>query len=203
MWLASACAGHALAQDIVPPVRDVTPPGVTRAPAGEGPLVREVPPPRPPEPPRWRRFFLPATTDAATFVIDGTLTIRVSGVTPPAIDDTCAFAGGEAWPCGRTALHALRMFLRGRAVECYFPPLDGLAEVVAPCRVGGVDLGAWLLASGWARANELATDEYLSASADAHCAGLGIWQGSERPGYCPEEPAAESAEPAAGPWLSD
>jgi endonuclease YncB( thermonuclease family) len=213
MTMCLALLSPSLAQETVaPPVRDVTPPGVTPGPSGEGPLVREVPPPKPPEPPRWRRFFLPATTDAATFVIDGKLTIRVSGVTPPSVGDVCAFADGAPWPCGRTALHALRMFLRGRAVECYFPALGEAVEVIAPCRVGEVDLGHWLLESGWARANDLSTDDYLSASAAARCANLGIWQGAERPDYCPEpvavdvgpEPPSGAASPEpASPWLPD
>jgi endonuclease YncB( thermonuclease family) len=203
-------ASSATSQEIVAPaVRDVTPPGMTPGPKGEGPLIREAVPPRPPAPPRWRRYFLPETTDAATFRIDGRLTIRISGATPPPVGETCAFADGAPWPCGRTALHALRMYLRGRAIECYFPPVDGVAEVTAPCRVGGADLGAWLLAAGWARPNDLATDAYLTAAAGARCANLGIWRGAERPDYCPPrpvsepEPAPEVFESAASPWLPD
>lgn len=184
----------ALAGEIVAPaVRDVTPPGITPGPAGDGPLVRAPAPPSPPEPPRWRRYFLPVTTDAATFQVRGGLTIRIAGVTPPVLDDACAFADGTAWPCGRTALHRLRMYLRGRAVECFFPFSDALAEVTAPCRVGGTDLGLWLLAAGWARANDLATDAYLSAAAGPRCARRGIWQGSEPPGYCPSPSPARAS----------
>ena len=201
-------ASSASAQEIVAPaVRDVTPPGVTPGPTGEGPLIREPAPPRPPDPPRWRRYFLPVTTDAATFAIDDRLTIQISGVTPPAVDETCAFADGEPWPCGRTALHALRMYLRGRAVECFLPPVDGVAEAIAPCRVGGADLGNWLLAAGWARPNDLATEAYRTAAAGARCANLGIWRGAARPDYCPELPAVEPepgvADSAAGPWPAD
>jgi endonuclease YncB( thermonuclease family) len=205
-------AQPASAQDIVAPaVRDVTPPGVTPGPKGEGPLIREPTPPRPPEPPRWRRYFLPTTTDAATFAIDGRLAIRISGVTPPSVDGDCSFSDGETWPCGRTALHAFRMFLRRRAVECYFPPVNDIAEVTAPCRVGETDLGRWLLAAGWARTNALATGEYRPAEAEARCANAGIWQGSARPDDCPARSEPEpyvQAEPDvyesdAGPWLPD
>ncbi len=203
-----ASASGALPQETVAPaVRDVTAPGITPGPSGNGPLVREAVPAPPPEPPRWRRYFLPATVDAGTFVIDGRLTIRVSGVAPPAVDHTCTFAGGEAWPCGRTALHALRMFLRGRAIECLFPYADALAEVTAPCRVGATDLGAWLLSSGWAEPDELATDAYRAAALAARCAKLGLWRGAERPRGCPEPdtpaPDMELGEAPASPWLPD
>ena len=181
-------AALALAEDAQPEFvpqadRDVTPPGVTPAPAGEGPLVRVPPPPRPPDPPRWRRFFLPETTDAATFKAGGK-TIRISGVTPPPVDDTCLLSDGGQWPCGRTALHRLRMFLRGRAVECYFPNVEGAAEITAPCRVGTTDLAMWLLGQGWAELSELATDEYRQAAAAARCARRGIWRGAAASPSC-------------------
>jgi endonuclease YncB( thermonuclease family) len=203
-------ASPAVAEQIVPPAaRDVTPPGVTPGPTGVGPLIREPPPPRAPEPPRWRRYFLPVTADAATFVIDS-LTISIAGVTPPAVGDTCTFTDGEPWPCGHTALYALRMFLRGRAVECYFPPVEGLAEVIAPCRVGQTDLGLWLLKSGWARTNDLATSDYLTAMAEARCARLGMWRGVERPDFCPGAVETEAApqphsqdQTSSGPSLPD
>jgi endonuclease YncB( thermonuclease family) len=161
---------------VPPPSRDVTPSGATRAPPGDGPLLREAVPPPPPDPPRWRRFFLPATIDAATFKA-GDLTIRISGVTPPTADQTCPATDGEAWPCGRTALFALRMFLRGRAVECYFPRPDGVADITAPCRVGKTDLGMWLLEQGWVKPDAIATDDYRKAARRAECVGRGLWRG--------------------------
>lgn len=177
------------AQEVVAPaIRDVTPPGMTPGPSGDGPLVREAVPPPAPEPPRWRRYFLPETTDAATFSVRNDLVIRIAGVTPPAVADTCTFADGASWPCGRTALHQFRLFLRGRAIECLFPYADSLVNVTAPCRVGTIDLGVWLLRAGWARPNDLATDDYRTATAEARCARRGIWQGAERPEFCP--PAA-------------
>ncbi|MEO8677294.1 MAG: hypothetical protein ABI569_17080, partial [Casimicrobiaceae bacterium] len=59
-----ALTSSAPAEEIVAPAtRDVTPSDMTPGPKGEGPLVRDPTPPRPPDPPRWRRFFLPETTD--------------------------------------------------------------------------------------------------------------------------------------------
>ena len=174
------------AEEIVAPAtRDVTPPGVMPAPEGEGPLVREPAPPRPPEPARWRRYFLPVTTDAATFLVK-TQTIRIAGVLPPAVDEVCHLADASEWPCGQTALYSLRMFLRGRAVECYFPPAEGATDIIAPCRVGKTDLGLWLLGQGWAKPSDLATSEYLTASLGARCAGTGVWRGTGKPEICPQ-----------------
>lgn len=166
---------------VAPASRDVTPPGVTPGPSRGGLLVREPAPPRPPDPPRWRRFFLPETTDAATFVA-GDRTIKISGIAAPLRQATCQPSDGAAWPCGRTALHALRMFLRGRAIECFFPYADTAVEITAPCRVGKSDLGLWLLAQGWAKPGQYATDDYRQAADGARCAGRGLWRGVDSNG---------------------
>jgi endonuclease YncB( thermonuclease family) len=168
---------------VQPATRDVTPPGVMPAPAGEGPLIREPPPPRPPPAPRWRRYALPATLDAATFRVRS-VTIRIAGVTPPSATETCRLADDAAWPCGASALLAFRRFLHGRSVECFFPYEEGVADVTAPCRIGRIDLALWLLAAGWARPSDLATDVYRQAAVDARCARLGIWRGATPPEFC-------------------
>jgi endonuclease YncB( thermonuclease family) len=180
----SAIAQNGKVEFVRPADRDVTPPGITPGPAVDGPLVRIPTPPRPPEPPRWWRFTLPTTTDSATFEKDGK-TIRVSGVAPPSVDEICPDGNGGDWPCGRTALTNLRKFLHGRAVECYFPFVDGAADITAPCRVGETDIGDWLLAQGWAMPDDLATDAYRSAALAARCAGRGIWRGGPPPQSCP------------------
>lgn len=176
----------ATAQEIVAPaIRDVTPPGFTPAPRVDGPLIREPVPPKPPEPPRWHRYFLPVTTDSATFSVRDGLLIRIAGVTPPGVDEMCTRADGPPWPCGRAALAQFRQFLRGRAVECLFPYSRSLEQVVAPCRVGTTDLGLWLLKMGWARISPLGDDDYIAAVAEARCARRGLWQSEAPPDVCP------------------
>ncbi len=183
--LLAVLALPAQAQEVVQPAdRNVTPPGMTPGPTVEGPLERIAPPPAPPPKPRWNRFFLPETADSATFRTDGK-TIHIAGVEPPPVDATCPLADGAPWPCGRTALYSLRRFLHGRAVECYFPQEDGVTEITAPCRVGTSDIGLWLLAQGWARPDDLATDAYRAAASEALCTGRGIWRGQAPPADCP------------------
>lgn len=183
--VAPAGAEDEPAMELVPrATRNVTPPGMTPGPEIDGPLLREALPPPPPEPAKWRRFALPETTDAATFRARQ-VTIRVSGVDPVPLDKQCRRASGEEWPCGRTALHSLRMFLAGRAIECYLPPLGQAVEAIAPCRVGRTDLGTWLLSQGWATPNDFATEEYKEAALKGRCERLGIWQGTTSDGTCP------------------
>jgi endonuclease YncB( thermonuclease family) len=168
---------------VPPPSRDVTPSGVTPAPITSGPLIREPLPPLPPEKPGWHRFFLPETTDAATFVV-GTRTIRLAGVTAVPRDVSCKLADGSEWPCGTTALFALRRFLQGRAIECDFMASDKTNPVVAPCRMGKTDIALWLLGGGWVTAEKTAPDEYRKTAQAAHCAGLGLWRGTAKGASC-------------------
>jgi endonuclease YncB( thermonuclease family) len=156
---------------------------VTPAPKVDGPLERIPTPPRPPDPPRWWRFYLPETTDSATFVTDGR-TIRVLGVVPPPVDRTCRMVDGSEWPCGRMALTSFRLFLRGRAVECFYPPRDAKADIVVPCRVGPTDIGAWLLTQGWAMAADVASEDYHRDAEEARCARRGLWKGEPPPAAC-------------------
>lgn len=171
------------AAEVAAAVRNVTPSDMTPGPTVDGPLIRVAPPPTPPETPRWRRFFLPATTDAGTFEI-GSLRIHVAGVAPPAPDATCTLADGSTWPCGQTALYALRMFLHGRAVECLFGGLGEATEITVPCRVGTTDLAGWLLAAGWAKPAADASDAGRAAANAAACAGRGVWRGVAPPADC-------------------
>jgi endonuclease YncB( thermonuclease family) len=169
------------------PIRNVTPPGITPAPKVDGPLERIPAPPLPPEPARWWRFELPETTDSATFVSRG-LTIHVAGVRPPSAQHSCRSADGGEWPCGRMALTSLRMFLRGRPVECYYRLSEAAPEMTVPCRVGPTDIGAWLLTQGWAAADDAANEEYRRHAEQARCAGRGLWRGEAAPDTCPAAP---------------
>lgn len=167
-----------------PRVRDVTAPGMTPGPEVDGPLQREAVPEPPPLPPRWRRSFGAVAIDAGTLDI-GPRHARLPGILVPAADQQCTPDTGPAWPCGRAALTALRLLLRGRAIECYLAP-DTLDDPVeAPCRVGATELVPWLVAQGWAEPAETADEDLRRAARDARCAGRGVWRDRAPPADCP------------------
>lgn len=174
-----------LPETVQPAQRDVTPPGMTPGPPRtDAPLVREAAPPQPAEPAQWRKYELPETTNATTFKVSGK-TIRIAGVVAPEPGETCKRQDGADWPCGQTALHSFRLFLGGRPIECFFPYADSAVDITAPCRVGKVDLGLWLLRTGWAKPGAYATEEYLKASELAHCNRRGLWRGEVTVPACP------------------
>lgn len=109
-------------------------------------------PPRRIGPDEWKGTLLyrPTVRSSASFEAMG-YTIYIAGIDAVDAHETCVSAG-ISWPCGERAMLAFRYFLRGRAPLCQvFPPAER-QPVAATCRLGKQDLGAWLVANGWARA---------------------------------------------------
>jgi len=141
-----------------------------RPPLGElGLAVR----PKTPMPQDWRETLLyrPIATSSATFESMGWKVV-ISGTQDIGVDQTCSFRD-EAWPCGQRARAAFNAWLRGRALNCFLPPETERFAIAAPCRLGKQDVGAWLVANGWAMA--LPGGIYGKAEAIARNAGMGIF----------------------------
>ncbi len=119
----------------------------------------------------------------AAQVIDGG-TLRVGarpvslfGVVAPDADQTCSDAQDRPYACGRDAARALADHIGGAALTCETRGAgapDG--AVVALCRVGGEDLGAWMVARGLAVPDRAAPD-YAEAADRAWGRRLGLWSG--------------------------
>lgn len=160
-------------------------PEVVAPPTAEVPLERADPrpplsdlslalPPRPKMPDEWKgtTLFQPLATAAGVIQAMG-YTVAVSGVNAVMPDETCTDAAGKEWNCGMRARGAFRAFLRGRAPVCTVPPEGGRDTISAACRIGKQDLGAWLVANGWARA---ASDgPYVEAEQVARKERMGIF----------------------------
>jgi endonuclease YncB( thermonuclease family) len=123
----------------------------------------------------------PATVvDADTLTVAGQR-IRLHGVDAPEASQLCT-REGLPWRCGADATAALRAFLRGRPVACTPVERDRYGRVVARCRAGGEDLGAWLVREGLAVAYTDFSWRYLPEELRARWHGRGLWGGSfERP----------------------
>jgi len=97
-------------------------------------------------------------------VISGTVDIDPSR--------TCAFADA-VWPCGQRARAAFNAWMRGRALKCFLPPDGDRFTIAAPCTLGRQDVGAWLVANGWAMASP--SGIYGKAESVARDAEMGIF----------------------------
>lgn len=129
--------------------------------------------PKTPMPQDWLETLLyrPIATSSATFESMGWKGV-ISGAQEIGVDQTCWFRD-EAWPCGERARAAFNAWLRGRALNCYLPPETERFAIAAPCRLGKQDVGAWLVANGWALA--LPGGIYGKAEATARNAEMGVF----------------------------
>ncbi|MEJ6781991.1 thermonuclease family protein [Aminobacter sp. Piv2-1] len=153
-------------------------------PASEaGGLTREAPraplselslalPPKPKMNDEWdgATLFRPVASAAGRIEAMG-LGVTIAGVVPLEEGASCT-ADGQEWNCGARARTAFRGFLRGRAVVCDVPPEKTGGEAVAKCRIGKMDVGEWLVANGWARAEAGGLYEDAGRKAEADKKGI-------------------------------
>lgn len=115
-------------------------------------------------------LYRPVVTASAEFEAMG-YRIAISGAESIALDETCTY-DGTIWPCGMRARSAVRMWLRGRALACDVPAAPERSLISVECRLGGQDVGAWLVSNGWARASK--GSRYEQAETVARRTGMGI-----------------------------
>jgi len=180
---------------------------------GEAPLERAEPrpplsnlslalPPKPKMPDEWKGkpLFQPLATAAGVFQAMG-YTVAISGVDAVMPDESCTDAAGKEWNCGMRARSAFRAFLRGRAPICTVPPEGGRDTISAACRIGKQDLGAWLVANGWARAAK--GGPYAEAEEVARKERMGIFGAAPDLSNLPPEPPPVEAPVEPSPSILD
>lgn len=101
--------------------------------------------------------------------------IRLHGVDAPESRQTCHL-DGKPWRCGVAAANALSDFTSRRTVSCESVGRDRYKRVVARCYVDGVELGMWLVESGWALDyDRYSKGRYSNAQKSAEKDKRGIW----------------------------
>ncbi len=168
-------------------------PGISPGPILHGQPEREAPPPAAAPPPvatadmgpAWQAFTQVVVIGAGTLNLGGRKVV-LAGLVLPESDQRCRVDGGsEITACSFLSLQALRQRLRARGVECRVEGLETIGLEPVACRLGGADLGEWLVAQGWAGAAADAPETYRTAEDAARCAGAGIWADAPRPDSCP------------------
>lgn len=129
---------------------------------------------------------LPPLTGAATVADGDTIEIygtriRLEGIDAPELEQTCGDVNGQSWPCGRSALRALRAHVQGHDLKCEPKGLDQFKRVLAVCFLpDSSDLNAWIVRQGWALAYGHA-QVYRTEQDEAQAAKRGIWAGTFTP----------------------
>jgi endonuclease YncB( thermonuclease family) len=78
------------------------------------------------------------------------------------------------WMPGPIARDALAALMAGRTVECQAISRDRYGRSVARCYAGGEDLGAAMVASGWAWAFTRYSLDYVPLETAAQASGRGV-----------------------------
>jgi endonuclease YncB( thermonuclease family) len=193
--------------------RAIDPEFVAPPSTGAAPLERAEPrpplsnlslamPPKPKMPDEWKgkSLFQPLATAAGVFQAMG-YTVAISGVDAVMPDESCTDAAGKEWNCGMRARSAFRAFLRGRAPICTVPPEGGRDTISAACRIGKQDIGAWLVANGWAKAAK--GGPYAEAEEVARKEHMGIFGAAPDLSNLPPEPPPFEAPVEPSPSILD
>ena len=120
----------------------------------------------------------PAPATGAAQVVDGDSLriegrmIRLKGIDAPEIEQMCR-RGGEDYRCGRDTQQALRRLVRSGVVTCDGNEHDRFGRLLAICRIGDIEINAWLVREGLA----VSFGDYLIEEAQARAASRGLWSG--------------------------
>ena len=113
--------------------------------------------------------------DADTLEIHGKR-IRLHGIDAPESDQLCT-RQGKSYRCGQAAALALDDQIAGAPVMCEPLDTDRYKRIIARCRLGGIDLGAWLVHEGHALAYRPYSLDYVDQEEWARRNRLGMWSG--------------------------
>lgn len=137
-----------------------------------------------------------SVTDGDTIELQGE-TIRLHGIDAPEDGQYCTRHSGETWLCGSKAAFALADRIGDATLKCEGDERDRYGRLIATCYMGGEDINAWMVRSGWAVAYSEYSTKYLGEEQSARLAGENIWSGPfvmpwnyRNGGSTNEEPAA-------------
>jgi len=118
-----------------------------------------------------------ARAAGATSLVIAGRTVQLFGVRPADDRDRCFTAGGASAACAEVARTALAARLAGNgAVDCRVPAGQS-GDPAFVCRdAAGTDLGGFLVAEGFARADTKNSYDYFGAEGVARTFHRGLWR---------------------------
>ncbi len=102
------------------------------------------------------------------------------GIAAPKLDQTCKNAGGRNYACGKSSQQFLQEKINGQEPVCTILASAPIKNEFLPviCNVGEYDLGALMIASGWAIPDLSGGMVYVPYEAEAKKRKIGMWQGA-------------------------
>jgi endonuclease YncB( thermonuclease family) len=102
--------------------------------------------------------------------------IRLHGIDAPESGQFCE-KDGKQYRCGQQAALALSDKIGRATIRCERRDIDRYKRIVAVCRLGDVDLNAWMVREGWAISYRQYSRDYIDDESAARTAKAGIWAG--------------------------
>ncbi|MCR9072559.1 MAG: thermonuclease family protein [Alphaproteobacteria bacterium] len=102
--------------------------------------------------------------------------IRLHGIDAPESGQFCE-KEGKQYRCGQQAALALSDKIGQATVRCEQLDIDRYKRIVAVCRLGNIELNAWMVRQGWAIAYRRYSRDYIDDEGTAQVAKAGIWAG--------------------------
>lgn len=161
--------------ETLPEVRQVIPGSAVHAPAPGATLERLPAPVVAPPPPRPVNLGIVVVEEANRLrTRRGMVTLAgTQGVASGAI---CRLDDGRTPACEVLARTAMRRFVGRRSVSCTLGLREDAGEDhTASCTAGDSDLSLWVVAQGWAFADETASPELRAAETTARAEQRGLW----------------------------
>jgi len=125
----------------------------------------------------------PAVTTGIARVIDGDTIdirgtrVRLNGIDAPEAKQVCEL-NEKKYSCGVQSTEALIKLIGSNSVDCEQTATDRNGRVVARCKVGSTDIGAWMVEHGWAVAYRRYSMIYVDAENRARADKQGMWSGT-------------------------
>lgn len=121
-----------------------------------------------------------AVVDGDTLAAGGER-LRLQGIDAPEMGQLCE-SGGAGYHCGEQARAALGRIVGGGALTCQAIGVDRYDRRVVRCaNADGQDIGAAMVAAGWAMAYRRYAMDYVAQEDEARSRGRGIWAGRFEP----------------------
>ncbi len=117
---------------------------------------------------------VPMTGDLIS--VGGTV-VRLEGIAAPLQGQLCKNRYGREYDCFAIATAVLEALVADRTVNCRVTATDRNRNAVGVCSIAGVDLGAAMVARGWAFVYNPLTHRYGRSQSFAQARRIGMWAG--------------------------
>ena len=107
--------------------------------------------------------------DADTIEVNGKK-VRLNGIDAPETAQNCEDSQNQSYKCGIKATEALKELLSSQdniSLNCEFSGKDVYGRFIGECRLGTLNVNAWLVQKGWALAYRKYSLKYVQYENEA------------------------------------